>query len=64
MFENMKIRDIGKRVWLYLLRNKQESIHFAIGEANNLLLSDVFSLMGTKNSSLIITAFESITLCL
>ena len=60
----MKIPDIGKKIWLYLLKNMEESIHFAVGEANNQLLSDVFLLMGSKNTSLVIIAFESITQCL
>lgn len=60
----MKYQEIGKKVWLNFLKNKEQSIHFAIGEANNQLLSDIFYLMGTKNSSLIIVAFEPILLCL
>ena len=51
-------------MWLYLLKNKAESIHFALGEANNQLLSDVFAAMATKNSSMIILAFESVAGCL
>lgn len=57
MFENMKIREIGRKIWQYVLKNREESVHFAIGEANNQILADVFSLISTKNTSLIIIAF-------
>jgi hypothetical protein len=60
----MKIGDIGKKIWLYLLKNMQESVHFAVGEANNQLLADIFALNASKNTSMVIIAFESITHCL
>ena len=64
MFENLKIREMGKKLWLSILKNKEESIHFAVGEANNSLLEDVFAAQASKNSSLIIVAFEPVFSCL
>ena len=57
MFENMKIREIGRKVWQYVLKNKEETVHFGVGEANNQILADVFIQLSTKNTSLIIIAF-------
>ena len=57
MFENMKIREIGRKVWQYVLKNKEETVHFGVGEANNQILADVFTQLSTKNTSLIIIAF-------
>ena len=59
----MKAREIGRKFWLYLLKNKLENVHFAIGETNNLLLTDVFTSLGTKNTSLIIIVFKSVLEC-
>lgn len=60
----MKIRELGRRCWLYLLRNKNDAIHVTVGEANNYLMTDVFSALGSKNTSLIIVAFGGVASCL
>jgi len=64
LFDGLKVREIGRSFWLYLLRYRHESIHYAVGEANNLLLTDVFSGQTNKNTSLIIIAFEAVGRCL
>lgn len=64
MFENLRVKEIGRKLWLYVLTNRTESIHFALGEANNLLLADVFASPSSKNASIIIIGFEGICSCL
>jgi hypothetical protein len=64
VFENLKIKEIGRKLWLYLLSHKEESVHFALGEANNMLLADVFASPSSKNASIIIVGFEGICQCL
>lgn len=59
----MKVKELGRRFWLYLLKHQNESMHLAVGEANNNLLTDVFNSLGTKNTSLIIITFESVLAC-
>jgi hypothetical protein len=57
------VKEIGRRLWLYLLQNKEYSIHFALGEANNLLLNDVFTTPTGKNASIIIVGFQNASDC-
>jgi hypothetical protein len=64
VFENLRVKEIGRKLWLYLLAHKTESIHFALGEANNLLLTDVFASPSSKNASIIIIGFDGICSCL
>lgn len=64
MFESLRVKEIGKKLWLYLLLGREESVHFALGEANNMLLADVFASPSSKNASIIIVGFEGVSKCL
>jgi hypothetical protein len=58
------VKEIGRKLWLYLLAHNSENIHFALGEANNLILADVFASPSSKNASIIIIGFDGACACL
>lgn len=60
IFENLKPRELGRRVWLALLRQKIGNIHFAVGEANNQVMNEVLGGLATKNSSLIVVGLGGV----
>ena len=64
MFENLRVKEIGRKLWLYLLTHNTENIHFALGEANNIILAQVFANPSSKNASIIIIGFEGACACL
>jgi hypothetical protein len=64
VWENIKIREMGRKLWMYMLRNRDMGLHAVLGEANNLLLGDIFGNLSTKNASTIIIAFEGVSSCL
>lgn len=60
----MKPKEIGRKVWLNLLKNKQQSIHFSLGEVADQILQDAFNNISTKNVSIIIIGFGNMLSCL
>lgn len=60
----MSVGEIGKKTWITFLKNRYESIHAAVGEVNNAILSCAFSQLATKNASVILVALQPVVSCL
>lgn len=64
LFHNLSDKTIGKRVWETLLKYPHENIHLGLGKVISVLMADAFSIPSTKNTSIIVVAFESVLSCL
>lgn len=63
LFENLNEKQLGKKIWLEMLKNCNENLYLGLGETTNAIMSDVFQGMPSKNVSMILIVFDGIQKC-